>query len=85
VLQLQCDGAFRTGARRGLRAARIRAAETDDDGETARVGQRYVPGSWHGCGFRFRAAIEENHMEQALGAFEKVGRDQELSRDQELI
>jgi hypothetical protein len=48
-------------------------------------GQRYVPGSWHGCGFRFRAAIEENHMEQALGAFEKVGRDQELSRDQELI
>jgi hypothetical protein len=32
----------------------------------------------HGCGFRCRAAIEEDHMEQALGAFEKVGRDQEL-------
>jgi hypothetical protein len=30
------------------------------------------------CGVQMSAAIEEEHIEQALGAFEKVGRELEL-------
>jgi glycine C-acetyltransferase len=37
-----------------------------------------VPEGQHVCGFQMSAVIEEEHMEQALGAFEEVGRDLEL-------